>query len=138
MAALRTPDALGRTKTPVEGNAFDRGWLVRAGGGGCSSDGVWPNVDQGPAPGIRPLDGCSAASIAHEAQHVVLEPALVGLADRAGRGRCRGRQLVSYRPGCQQSPDHVIRRGEPLQRSTAFINSKSLAVVSQLRMVICL
>jgi hypothetical protein len=33
---------------------------------------------------------------------------------RAGRGRCGGRQLVSYRPGCQQSPDHVIRRGGPL------------------------
>jgi hypothetical protein len=28
--------------------------------------------------------------------------------------------------------------GDPLQRSMAFINSKSLAVVSQLRMVICL
>jgi hypothetical protein len=36
------PDALGRTKTPVEGNAFDRGWLVRAGGGCCSSDGCGP------------------------------------------------------------------------------------------------
>jgi hypothetical protein len=47
-------------------------------------------------------------------------------------------RLVSDRPGCQQSPDHVIRRGEPLYRSIAFINSKSLAVVSQLRMVICL
>jgi hypothetical protein len=32
----------------------------------------------------------------------------------AGRGGCGGRQLVSYRPGCQLSPDHVIRRGEPL------------------------
>jgi hypothetical protein len=56
MTALRTPDALGRTQAPVEGNAFDRGWLVRAGGGCCSSDGVWPNVDQ-----ARPARGGSGA-----------------------------------------------------------------------------
>jgi hypothetical protein len=41
-----------------------------------------PNVDQGHRFGIGPLDGCSAASTAQEAQYVVLEPAFVGLADR--------------------------------------------------------
>ena len=41
-----------------------------------------PAVDEGQRWGIRPQDGCSAASTAQEAQHVVLEPALVGLGDR--------------------------------------------------------
>ena len=40
----------------MEGNGFDRGWLVRAGGSCCSSDGVWPNVDQ-----ARPARGGSGA-----------------------------------------------------------------------------
>jgi phenylpyruvate tautomerase PptA (4-oxalocrotonate tautomerase family) len=33
---------------------------------------------------------------------------------RAGAGVAAVGSLVTYRPGCWQSPDHVIRRGEPL------------------------
>jgi hypothetical protein len=63
MTALRDACCLGRTQTPVEGNAVDRGWLGRAGGGCCACDGVWPNVDQ-----ARPPAEAAALRLADLAQ----------------------------------------------------------------------
>ena len=38
----------------------------------------------------------------------------LAVAQAAGRGRCGGRQLVSYRPGCQQSPIMSSEEGASL------------------------